>query len=83
MSNYRSISLLTTVIKVLEEVRHSRLRYNLQASNKLVSEQFGFRKVISTENTHLKLTDSVLKSVNQNMHVGIFCDLAKKILLCK
>jgi hypothetical protein len=47
-------------------------------NNILVPEQFGFRKGISTEDAAYKLTDSVLKSVNQKMHVvGIFCDLAK------
>jgi hypothetical protein len=31
-----------------------------------------------TENAAFKLTDSVLKSINQKMHVGgIFCDLVK------
>jgi hypothetical protein len=44
----------------------------------LVPEQFGFRKGVSTEDAAFKLTDNVLKSVNQKMHVGgIFCDLAK------
>jgi hypothetical protein len=39
---------------------------------------FGFRKGVSTEDAAFKLTDNVLKSINQKMHVGgIFCDLAK------
>jgi hypothetical protein len=57
----------------------------------MISEQFGFRKGISTENAIFGLTDRVLKSLNQKMHVGgIFCDLAKafdcvnhEILSCK
>jgi hypothetical protein len=57
---------------------YSRLSHYLQTNNILVPEQFGFRKGISTENAAFKLTDSVLKSLNQKMHVGgIFCDLAK------
>jgi hypothetical protein len=44
----------------------------------LVLEQFGFRKGVSTEDAAFKLTDNVLKSINQKMHVGgIFCNLAK------
>jgi hypothetical protein len=44
----------------------------------LVPEQFGFRQGKSPDNTAFKLTNSVLKSVNQKMHFeGIFCDLAK------
>ena len=33
---------------------------------------------MSTEDGAFRLTDSVLKSLNQNLHVGgIFCDLSK------
>jgi hypothetical protein len=33
---------------------------------------------MSTEDAAFKLTDNMLKSINQKMHVGrIFCDLAK------
>jgi hypothetical protein len=43
-----------------------------------IPEQFGFRQGKSTENAAFKLTNSVLKSINQKMYVGgIFCDLAK------
>jgi hypothetical protein len=56
---------------------YNRLSHYLQTNNILVPEQFYFRKGISTENTAFKLTDGVLKSLNQKMHVGIFCDLAK------
>jgi hypothetical protein len=57
---------------------HNRLSHYFQSNNVLVPEQFGFRKGISIENAAFKLTDSVLKSINQKMHVGgIFCDLAK------
>jgi hypothetical protein len=59
---------------------HNRLSHYLQTNNILVSEQFGFRKGISIENAAFKLTDGVLKSVNQKMHVdGIICDLAKAV----
>jgi hypothetical protein len=64
MPNYRLISLLTTFSKLSEKVMHNRLSHYLQTNNTLVPEQFGFRKGISTENTALKLTDSVLISVN-------------------
>jgi hypothetical protein len=57
---------------------HNKISHYLKSNNILVPEQFGFRKGISTENAALKLTDCILKSHNQKMHVGgIFCDLAK------
>ena len=44
----------------------------------LVPEQYAFRKGMSTEDTAFMLTDSILKSLNQNLYVGgIFCDLLK------
>jgi hypothetical protein len=47
-------------------------------NNILVTEQYSFRKGISTEDAAFRLIDSVFKSINQKTHVGgIFCDLAK------
>jgi hypothetical protein len=78
MSNYRPISLLTTFFKVIENAMYNRISHYLKANNILVPEEFGFRKGISTENTVIKLTECILKSLNQKMHVGgIFCNLAK------
>jgi len=34
----------------------------------LVSEQHGFSEGIYTENIPIRLTDSILKSINQNAH---------------
>lgn len=78
MKNYRPVSLLTVFCKTVEKAMRSRLSQNLHTHNILVTEQYGFRKTISTENAALKLNDSVLKSVNQEMRDGgLFCDLAK------
>jgi len=50
----------------------------MHTNNIIVQEEFGFRQQSSTENAAFKLTDNVLKSINQKMHVGgIFCDLTK------
>jgi hypothetical protein len=57
---------------------YNRLSLYLKTNNILVPEQFGFRKGISTENAAFELTDCILKSLNQRMHVGgIFCDSVK------
>jgi hypothetical protein len=51
----------------------------MHTSNILFPEQSGFREGSLTENAAFKLTESVLKYINQKMHVGgIFCDLAKE-----
>jgi hypothetical protein len=50
----------------------------MHSNNILVTEQFGFRQGIFTENTAFKLTVTVPKSFNQKHLAGeIFCDLAK------
>jgi hypothetical protein len=50
----------------------------MHTNNILVLEQYGFREGKCTGNSTFKITDSVLKSINQEMHVGgILCDLAK------
>jgi hypothetical protein len=78
MTNYRPISLLTVSSKVLEKVMYNRLDHHMHTNNILVPEQFGFRQGNSTENAAFKLTNSVLKSINQKILVsGIFYDLAK------
>jgi hypothetical protein len=56
---------------------YNRRSHCLRDNNILAPEQFGFRKGISTKNAAFKLTDCILKSLIQKMHVGIFCDLAK------
>jgi hypothetical protein len=59
---------------------YNKISHYLKASNIQVPEQSGFRKGISTENGAFKLTDCILKSLNQKMCAGgIFCDLVKGI----
>jgi len=78
ISNYRPISLLLTTSKIFEKAMYSRLNQHLYSNNILVPEQYAFRKAMSTEDATFRLTDNVLKSLNQKLHVGgIFCDISK------
>ena len=82
MTNYRPISSLTAISKVFETAMYHRLNHHLQVHNILVSEQYGFRKGMSTDNAGYKLTDTILKAWNKKMHVrGMFCDLAKDLIV--
>jgi hypothetical protein len=66
MTTYRPISLLTVFSTVFEKAMHRRLSYHLRANNILVTEWYGLRKVVSTEDAAC----SVFKCVNHKMHVG-------------
>jgi hypothetical protein len=64
VTNYRPISLLTALSKVLEMVMYNRFSHHMHTNNILVPEQFSFRKGLSTENVAFELTDNILKAIN-------------------
>jgi hypothetical protein len=70
MANYTPLSLLMVFFKVLEKVMYGRLSYHMHTNNILVPEQSGFKQGKSTDNAAFKLTNSVLKSINQKCMVG-------------
>ena len=51
--------------KVLEKTVQCRLSQYLHTNNILVTEEYGFRKVISTEDAALRPTENVFKSIKQ------------------
>ena len=64
--------------KVLKKATHSTLSQHLHTNNILVTEQYAFKKEISTEDAAFRLKDSAFIYINQKMYVGgIFCDLAE------
>jgi hypothetical protein len=74
----RPIPLLTVSSQLLKEATHYRFSQHLHTNNIPVTEQYGFRKGISTKYVAFRLTDNTFNSINQKMQVeGIFCDLAK------
>jgi hypothetical protein len=80
MINYRPISLLTTISKILETVVFNRLSQHLQVNNILAPEQFGFRKCVSIEKVIFTLTNNILNLINQQKQIGgIFCNTTKAI----
>ena len=59
MDNYRPISLLTSTSKVFEKVVFTQLYDNFQKNNLFYPNQYGFRKLHSTEFAALELTDRI------------------------
>ena len=77
-TNYRPISLRTSFSKVSEKALYIRLTEHFSTDNLLVGNQFGFRKGTATEDHIFKLTNEILKSLNNKTLAGsIFCDLEK------
>ena len=91
VSNYRPISLLPTMSKIIERVMHSQLYAFLNENNLITEQQYGFRSNHSTDLATLKLTDTIMYELdNSHIPCAIFLDLSKafdtlnyKILLRK
>ena len=59
-TNYRAISILLTLSKILERVVHSQLHENLNSTNLLSNNQLGFRSKRSTATALSSFADEVL-----------------------
>jgi len=77
-SNYRPISLLPALSKVLEKVIHMRVYTFLTKENTLFSSQYGFRHGHSTSQAHTELLSDILLGFESNKFtLGLFLDLSK------
>ena len=89
--NYRPISLLSIINKIMEKVMYARVMSFLNKNNILYKYQFGFREGHSTIQAIIEITDNILEELQKkNMVAGIYLDLSKafdtvchKILLAK
>ena len=78
MDNYRSISVLPVLSKVLEKVVHKQI-YEYLETNKLLSpNQFGFQRSHSTQHAVTYFSDYVRKHMDDGEYTGaVFVDLKK------
>lgn len=78
VSNYRPISVLTALSKVLEKIINKRLTNYLNKINFLSKSQYGFRQNISTEDAVTALTTHIVENVDRGIKcIGVFLDLKK------
>lgn len=78
VNNYRPISVLNTLSKVLEKAINNRLISFLEANEIISPSQYGFRKGKSTEDAVINLTSTVSKTLDcKQKCMGIFLDLSK------
>lgn len=77
-ANYRPISLLSALSKVIEKVVNVRLIKYLEHNSLLAENQFGFRAGRSTEDAVTQLVDTVVGKMDKGQKcMGVFLDLAK------
>ena len=76
--NYRPISLLITISKVLEKLVYKRVYSYLQQNDSIYQSQYGFRSNHSTGNAVTELIGDILKNLENRKHtLTIFLDLSK------
>ena len=77
-NNYRPISLLTTISKVLEKIVYQRVYDYLTKTGQLYDNQYGFREKHSCEHAIGQVLGNVLKGLENNLHSAvILLDLSK------
>ena len=78
ISNYRPISLLTSVSKILGLVVYKRTLHFIQTNKILNNNQHGFREIHSTINAITSHTSDVIKALeNKDSVLSVFLDLRK------
>ena len=77
-NNYRPISLLLTLSKLLEKIMYKRTYSFLESSGQIYESQYGFRTAHSCENAICELVSEIIKGKQDGMHtLAVFLDLSK------
>ena len=80
VNNYRPISILPSISKIIEKLLNVRLTRYLHKFNLLSNQQFGFRQKISTEDAVSALTSVITERLDAgNKCLAVFLDLKKHL----
>jgi hypothetical protein len=81
--NYRPISLLSSLSKILEKIVQIKLVNHLESNNLLYKHQYGFLRGKCTEYNLLHVTNKITEALNDGKYcIGIFLDLKKAFDVC-
>jgi hypothetical protein len=81
--NYRPISLLSSISKVLEKIVAEKLLFHLTENDLLYTHQYGFIPKKSAEHNLMHVINFVSSALNDgNFCVGVFLDLKKAFDVC-
>ena len=77
-NNYRPITILPIISKIMERIVHRQVYKFLRKHNLITSEQFGFRPNLSTNITLTRVTEEILLNIGDKFITGaVFIDLRK------
>ena len=78
MSNYRPISILPTLSKIIEKCLKTRLLHYFMRNNLLNQCQFGFQAGMSTQDAILYLTEKIYVNLHESLStLAIYIDFSK------
>ena len=81
--NYRPISLLSSISKILEKIVAEKLIEHLLSNDLLYLHQYGFLPNRSSEQNLIQIINYISTALNENMYcIGIFLDLKKAFDVC-
>ena len=77
-TNYRPISLISNLAKILEKIIHNRITNFINKCEILAKNQYGFRKNKSTKDALSLITNAIYDKLDKSTRIAItFLDLAK------
>ena len=77
-ANYRPISLLSNINKIMEKIVYSRVFNYLNINNIFYEQQFGFRPAHSTNHALINITEKIRETLDKgNIAAGVFVDFQK------
>ena len=75
--NYRPISLISNIGKLIEKIVHKRL-YSFLEKNSLFKQQYGFRNKLSTNHALTDITNRIKEACDNGQYAcGIYVDFKK------
>ena len=78
IDNFRPISLLASISKIIEKCVCNQVYSYFEANKHFNGSQYGYRKIHSTETACLELVDKLMKNLDKGeTPIGFFLDLSK------
>ena len=78
LTNYRPISLLVMLYKVLEKIMSNRIYKHMEKTNWFYKCQNGFRETHNCEQTIMNLVGKIVHGMNkEQLTIALFLDLSK------